>query len=95
MDAQLLVVGTGWAPVWNGKLVPLAEHERWFAEHFGVEPSRHESTFMRKGGDIPGVFIDECHKHAHAGHACMAYPGPVFASAAASCLAWPSSLDFL
>ena len=66
MGAQLITPGFGWVPMWKSKIVPLAEHEEWFFRHYGVKPDRRELTYLRNGGDLIGVFIDECHKHGNA-----------------------------
>ncbi len=63
MDAQLIQPAHSWVPWWNSKLVPLAEHEQWFREHYGVEPNLAEHRYLLAGGDIIGPFIDECHKN--------------------------------
>jgi hypothetical protein len=63
VGAQLVSPAHSWVPWWPGKLVPLAEHEQWFREHYGVEPDIAEHRYLRAGGDILGVFIDECHKN--------------------------------
>ncbi|OAM88757.1 hypothetical protein OH491_11785 [Termitidicoccus mucosus] len=63
MDAQLIQPCTSWVPWWPSKIVPLAEHEQWFRERYGTEPDLAEHRYLLAGGDIVGVFIDECHKN--------------------------------
>jgi len=62
MDAQFIQPGFSWVPWWDSKIYPLAEHEAWFKQHYGSKADRPEHRFMLKGGDIIGIFIDECHK---------------------------------
>ncbi|OAM88668.1 hypothetical protein AW736_15640 [Termitidicoccus mucosus] len=63
VDAQLISPAHSWVPWWPSKIIPLAEHEQWFRERYGVEPDLSEHRYLLAGGDILGVFIDECHKN--------------------------------
>ncbi len=63
VDAQLLQPAHGWVPWWHSKVLPLKEHEQWFQKHYGAKPNLGEMDFLRKGGDLIGVFIDECKKN--------------------------------
>lgn len=63
VGAQLISPAHSWVPWWPSKIIPLAEHEQWFRERYGVEPDLSEHRYLLAGGDILGVFIDECHKN--------------------------------
>ncbi len=66
MGAQLLQPGHGWIAWWPSKLVPLDEHEKWFKQTFGNDPDIAVHRYLLAGGDLLGIFIDECHKHGNA-----------------------------
>lgn len=63
VDAQLLQPGHGWVPWWPSQILPLAEHEAWFESRYGVKPAIPVHNYLRKGGNLIQVFLDECHKH--------------------------------
>jgi hypothetical protein len=67
VDAMLLQPGHGWIPWWPSKILPLAEHEAWFKARYGVEPNIPVHDYLRQGGDLIGVFLDECRKRGVAG----------------------------
>lgn len=58
-DAQLLQPGLGWVPWWKSSVYPMAEHEAWLKETYGI-PLDPFAQFVRDGGDIVQVFIDRC-----------------------------------
>lgn len=59
----MLQPGHGGGPWWPSKILPLDQHETWFESHYGVKPSIPVHKYLREGGDLIGVFIDECRKH--------------------------------
>ncbi len=67
IEAQILQPGMGNVPWWPSKVAPLDEQERWFEKHYGIKPSNEYHDFLRKGGDLVGVFLDECKKQGVAG----------------------------
>ncbi|WP_334319444.1 IPT/TIG domain-containing protein, partial [Termitidicoccus mucosus] len=63
VDAQLIQPGMGWVPWWKSEIAPLEAQEAWFREHYGLEPANAYHKYLLAGGDMIGVFIDECKKH--------------------------------
>lgn len=60
MDAQLIQPGMTWLPWWpNSQVVPLEKHIQWFEKHYGVPPSGAYFDYLRGGGDLIKVFVDE------------------------------------
>ena len=66
IDAQVISPAHCWVAWWRSQRLPLAEHERWFRAHYGVEPDLAEHRYLLSGGDIIDPFIDECHKQGRA-----------------------------
>ena len=66
VDVHMLQPTTGWVPWWPSKLYPMAEHHRWWAEHYGIDPKRIRVPGVHRnildGWDPFKDFIDECHK---------------------------------
>ena len=61
-EVHLLQPAHGQVPWWPSKLYPLAEHHRWWAEHYGIPfaeqgiPGVHR--YILDGGDPFAVFLD-------------------------------------
>ena len=62
VDAMTLMPGLGWIPWWPSKIDPMAAHEKWFQEHFGVKPHSVVDDYLLAGGDYIKVFVEECHR---------------------------------
>jgi hypothetical protein len=61
VDAHLLQPGLGWAPWWQSKVYPPAEHYRWLKQTYGVEPDSF-GQYVLAGGDLVERFIQRCRK---------------------------------
>jgi len=63
---HLLQPAHGWVPWWPSKLYPMDEHVRWWAKHYGLEPSQVPTPsvhrYIREGGDPFKVFVEECNR---------------------------------
>jgi len=59
-DAMLLQPGLGWVPWWQSETLPMAAHAAWLRQN-GRTPNSFEN-YVLKGGDMVGVFVDECRK---------------------------------
>jgi len=59
VDAHLLQPGLGWAPWWQSKVCPPAEHYRWLRQTYGVEPDS-VGGYVLAGGDLVERFIRRC-----------------------------------
>jgi len=60
VEVHLLQPGMGWVPWWNSKIYPIAEHRKWWREHYGVEPRNSVHDYLLQGGDLVAVFVKRC-----------------------------------
>lgn len=72
VDAHFLSMAHGSVPWYQSKVYPMAEHMRWWQEHFKGDPW-HDAfqvapvhRFIADGGDVLQVFIDRCRKTGQA-----------------------------
>lgn len=69
-DVHLLQPAHGWVPWWPSKLYSIEEHQRWWSEHYGIDPERVPAPgvhrYILSGGDPFLDFIDECNKAGQA-----------------------------
>ena len=70
VDVHMLQPTTGWVPWWPSKLYTMDEHQRWWAEHYGIDRKRIDvmgvHRYILDGGDPFKDFIDECRKAGQA-----------------------------
>ena len=59
VDAHLLSPGLGWVAWWQSKIVPPAEHYRWFTAATGL-PIDAIGRYLLDGGDLVARFVTEC-----------------------------------
>ena len=59
VDAHLLQPGLGWAPWWQSKVYPPADHHRWLKQTYGVQPDSID-RYVLAGGDLVQRFIQRC-----------------------------------
>ena len=64
-DVHMLQPCSTWVPWWPSKLYPMAEHHRWWNEHFGIDPEEDGfkvvhpvHQYILDGGDPFEVFIE-------------------------------------
>lgn len=62
VDAMALMPGLGRVPWWPSKINPMAGHEAWFKDHYGVTPHFIIDDYLLAGGDYIKVFVEECHR---------------------------------
>jgi hypothetical protein len=62
VDVHLAQPASCWVPWWQSRLYPIAEHEAWWKQHYGVDPGDCSGwhKFLREGGDPIGVFVERC-----------------------------------
>ena len=72
VDAHFIQLASGQVPWYRSDIYPMAEHMRWWQEHFNADPW-HEPLdvapvhkFILDGGDPLQVFIDRCRKTGQA-----------------------------
>lgn len=72
VDAHFIQLSCGQVPWYRSDIYPLAEHLRWWQEHYHVDPM-HETQgvapihkFILDGGDPLQLFIDRCRKTGQA-----------------------------
>ncbi len=65
VDVHLLQPGLGSVPLWPSKVYPVAEHEIWLRERYGLKLDPF-AQFVRDGGDVVQVFIDRCRQRGQA-----------------------------
>jgi hypothetical protein len=60
IDVHMLQPGLGWVPWWPTKILPMTEHVKYL-ESIGEKPKPFEQ-YVLAGGDLVGVFVDQCRK---------------------------------
>ncbi len=72
VDAHFIQLAHGQVPWYPSEVHPMAEHHRWWQEHFGVD-AEHDAfnvggvhRFILDGGDPLQVFLDRCRQRGQA-----------------------------
>lgn len=60
IDVHMLQPGLGWVPWWPSKILTMAQHVEYL-KSAGIEVKPFEQ-YVLAGGDLVGVFVDECRK---------------------------------
>ena len=61
VEVHMLQPAHGWVPWWQSNIYPMEEHHKWWKEHYGVEPRRHEvHDFILEGNDPFELFVKRC-----------------------------------
>ena len=66
MDAQFLQPGYCWIAWWPSRIAPVKDADSWFEGHYGKPVNNIYHNYLKNGGDIISVFIDQCRRRNQA-----------------------------
>ena len=64
-DAQIMSAGS-WVPWWRSEKFPIRRQLEWFAAHYGKTPAGAFTDYLKNGGDMMAVFVEECRRRGQA-----------------------------